>query len=217
MAAIALVASGVAAVSAYEAHLINVRSHVELAMNVPRAPLDFGTVFPEEWMLKEFTVQTSGSFCNEFQTRVGDIEYEVWVEWKPLESGPGYYNWLGEALYVGIDAANKTPVAAGGDLVLVGAAPATQPGAKKVLDGGVLRKFGDPPNIPIDMDDLITVGLDVPDFEGYVNELTDPNPKPSGLDAPSWIIPANYPGFNPQGMNFGLDLKIQVTFIGNLP
>jgi hypothetical protein len=73
--------------------------------------------------------------------------------------------------------------------------------------------------------DLITVGLDVPVFEGYYNSLTDMLqedgtyiPKPSGLDDPTYIIyAADWSDFNPEGMDFGLDLKIQVTYIGATP
>jgi hypothetical protein len=108
VAALVLVLSGVAAVSAYEAHLINVRAHVENAMSVTVEELDFGTVFPEEWMIKEFTVQVSESFCKEDQLRVTYIDYAVWAEWKPDPAG-GYYYWLGDALYVGIDAPLKNP------------------------------------------------------------------------------------------------------------
>ncbi len=40
--------SGVAMVSAYEAHIINVTAHVENAMSVNKDDIDFGTVFPQE-------------------------------------------------------------------------------------------------------------------------------------------------------------------------
>jgi hypothetical protein len=213
VAALVLILSGVAAVSAYEAHLINVRAHVENAMSVTVEELDFGTVFPEEWMIKEFTVQVSESFCKEDQLRVTYIDYAVWAEWKPDPAG-GYYYWLGDALYVGIDAAVKKPVAAGGDLVLVGDAPAGPPGAKWVMDAPVpLHKVT--PNI--NSADLITIGLDAPVFEGYYNPLTDPEPKPSGLNDPTLIIMKNDPRWNPDGVDLGVDIKIQVTWIGATP
>jgi len=219
VAALVLVLSGVAAVSAYEAHLINVRAHVENAMSVTAKELEFGTVFPEEWLLKEFTVQTSGSFCKEDQLRVTYIDYAVWAEWKPNPAG-GYYYWLGDALYVGIDSAIKKPVAAGGDLVLIGAAPAGPPGAKWVMDAPIpLHKIT--PNL--NSADLITLGLDVPVFEGFYNVLTDPTPKPSGLMAPTYIIKkflddgSPNPLWNPEGIDLGVDIKIQVTYIGATP
>jgi hypothetical protein len=205
-----MVVSGVAAVSAYEAHLINVKAHVENAMSVTASHLDFGTVFPEEWLTKEFTAQVSSSFCQETQTRVGYIDYAVWAEWKPNPQG-GYYPWLGDALYVGIDALDKTPEAAGGNLVLIGDAPTGPPGAKWVMDAPIpLHKF----TPDLNSADLITVGLDVPVFEGFYNNLTDPEPKPSGLDDPTLVIGIDDPRYNPDGIDLGLDLKIQVTYIG---
>ncbi len=48
LSALVMVLSGVAMVSAYEAHLINVTAHVENALEVDTTPIDFGTVFPEE-------------------------------------------------------------------------------------------------------------------------------------------------------------------------
>ena len=85
LAAVVLVTSGVAAVSAYEAHVINVRSHVENVMTVPSAPVEFGTVFPEEWIIKELRLQHSSSFCWDDQWRVTAFNYSVWVEWKTLD------------------------------------------------------------------------------------------------------------------------------------
>jgi hypothetical protein len=74
------------------------------------------------------------------------------------------------------------------------------------------------------MADIITVGIDVPVFEGYYNEITDAmwqeefqTTKPSGLDEPTWVVPADFPGFDPNGMDFGLDLKVQVIWVGATP
>jgi hypothetical protein len=226
LGALLMVLSGIAAVSAYEAHLINVTAHVENAMTVNKDHIHFGTVFPEEWITANFTVHTSGSFCEDDppQTRMTHIDYEVWVEWKPIPEDmlgtvspqvPGaegpYYAWLGKALYIGVEP-GADPLAA--DLVYVGANLTSPPGAQKV-------------NIPVqtidkdtpDLGDLVIVGLDVPVFQGYVNELTDPNPKPSGKNEPSWEIPVPWVGpwgsiANPQdGVDLGIDIKIQVVDI----
>ena len=215
LTAVVLVASGVAAVSAYEAHIINVRAHVENAMSVRATEIDFGTVFPEEWMTANFTLGTSESFCADNQTRVCKIWYSIWVEWKPIPGTPNYYHWLGDALYVGIDAQILKPQAAGGNLTAVGPTPPPgPPGALWVMDAPrPLNKFNTPPGY--NLNDTITVGLDVPVFEGYYNELTDPEPKPSGLNDPTLIIAIDDPRYCPDGVDLGLDLKIQVTGIGN--
>jgi hypothetical protein len=61
--------------------------------------------------------------------------------------------------------------------------------------------------------DFVCVAIDVPVFEGFYNYYTDPKPKPSGLDRPTWIVPDEHPNYDPEGMDFGLDIKIQVTNI----
>jgi hypothetical protein len=226
LTAVVLVVSGVAAVSAYEAHVINVRAHVENALThtAPFGKLDFGTVFPEEWLTKEFIVQHSTSFCWETQWRVTAINYSVFVEWKTLDDNgtPGdpsddtYYKWLGDALYIGIDPAVKKPEDAGGDLVWVGnVTPPGPPGALWVMDSPqpIWKKKGVIGNPA----DIIVVGLDVPVFEDYYNELTDalacPDGKPSGLDKPTVVIAEDDPRWDPDGVDLGVDLKIQVTNI----
>jgi hypothetical protein len=219
IAALVLVLSGVAAVSAYEAHIVNVKAHLENAMLVDRVEIDYGTVFPEEWMVETFTVGVSSSFCAIDQTRVNTIDYSVWVEWKPETNRPfaywdgsdwvastDFYNWIGYFTYVGIDVA-PNPLAA--DLTLVGDPPSGVPGtsAKVVIANPVALVKGVHPIA------TVSVGIDVPVFEGFYNPLTDLPPKPSGEDTPTYTIPAAMPGFDPSGMDFGLDLKIQITDI----
>jgi hypothetical protein len=236
LAALVLVASGVAAVSAYEAHLINVKAHVENALWVDTDEIDFGTVFPEEYLIAHRDIQLSESAINE--TRIGEldrVEFIIAVEWKPCEGmegtwdedadisnggqwlpAPGYYNWMGYFTYVDFGSNGLAP-----DMNLVGDPPAGPPGtaAKQVL-GGPYVATPDPQRL--------YVTIDVPVFEGYYNKLTDDLvmkdidgdgdlEKPSGLTAPTWIIPADMPGFDPDGMDFGLDLKIQVSDIVRVP
>ncbi len=212
LGAVVLVASGVSAVSAYEAHLINVTAHVENAMTVARRHIDYGTVFPEEWTLDEFYVRISSSFCAETQTRVSMINYSVYVEWKEDPAG-GYYPWLGDAMYIGIDAVNLWPAAAGGDLTYVGPAPPPgPPGAMWVMDSPIpLSKVA-----PFNFGDYITIGIDVPVFEGYYNALTDVPVKQSGMDHPTVIIlESDADRWFPDGVDLGADVKIQVTDIFN--
>jgi hypothetical protein len=206
LAALVTAASGVAMVSAYEAHLINVRAHVENAMLVDTGEINFGTVFPQEWFTRDFTVSTSTSFCAPTQTRVNKIDYSIYVEWKPIPgtSPVEYYHWLGDALYIGIDAATKLPIAAGGNLTPVGPTPPPgPPGAKWVMDSS------EPIFKGVNLTDKITVGLDVPVFKGYYNALSDVATKPSGLNAPTVILEGNRNV--PAGITLGADIKIQVT------
>jgi hypothetical protein len=219
-----MVLSGVAAVSAYEAHLINVTAHVENALWVDTDNITFGTVFPEEWIVKHREVRLSDSAELEKGTAVGDLDYvevQAFAEWKPIpedllgtvnpqvDDGQGnkYYAWLGEALYVKFDSQVNQPVGCGdGDMVLVGPNLTSPPGAQEILSTFQLDGL---------VSTTLDVGLDVPVFAGYVNDLTDPEPKPSGCDDPSWEIPVPFMGIaHPEdGIDLGLDLKIQVIDI----
>jgi hypothetical protein len=181
-------------------------------------------VFPEEWVLEDFSVGVSDSFCSELQWRVTMIDYGIWVEWKPVYGTANpveYYPWLGDALYIGIDVTDKWPQNAPvpGELVWVGAAlPPGAPGtgALKVMQSSLSLDKTDSNNL----NDTITIGLDVPVFEGYYNVLTDPTPKPSGLNAPTVVILKSdtdryFPGND--GVTLGVDLKIQVEDIIDNP
>jgi hypothetical protein len=67
---------------------------------------------------------------------------------------------------------------------------------------------------PYNLNDIITIGLDTPVFEGYYNKYTDPIPKPSGLDAPTVIIlKTDTDRYFPEGVTLGVDIKIQITDI----
>ena len=73
--AMVAVIGGVAAMSAFEAHVINVTAHVENALYVSPTEIKFGTVFPQEYMEKEFTIALSDSFKS--AGRVDDVEYII--------------------------------------------------------------------------------------------------------------------------------------------
>ena len=71
---LAVVAS-VAAMSAYEAHVINVTAKIENALSVDTTPIHFGTIFPQEELDYGFDIALSQSFLDE--TRVDDVEYII--------------------------------------------------------------------------------------------------------------------------------------------
>jgi hypothetical protein len=77
------VIGGVAAMSAYEAHVINVTAHIENALTVNTTPIEFGTVFPQEYLEKQFDVKLSSSFIAE--DRVDDVTYII--KQKPMPKG----------------------------------------------------------------------------------------------------------------------------------
>ncbi len=69
------VAAGVAGLSAFEAHVINVTAKIENALQVSADSIDFGTVFPQEELDKEVSISLSRSFLSE--DRVDDVNYFI--------------------------------------------------------------------------------------------------------------------------------------------
>jgi len=85
VAALLTVFSGIAAVTAYEGHMVDVKAHVENALMVSTAELNFGTVFPQEKLENQFYVGLSESFRE--QKRYSSVDYKMYWEPKPLEEG----------------------------------------------------------------------------------------------------------------------------------
>jgi hypothetical protein len=215
--AVVVVLSGVAMVSAYEAHTVNVTCKVENAITceAPSLGLNFGTVFPEEWVTEDFDFGVSASFCGwPEQDRVFFIDYRIDILRKPIpDTDPvEYYEWLGDCLYIGINAVDKWPTTAThpgpGDLEWVGSGTPPIFITTGTLEKAYPGNLGDPQH-------TVTVGLDVPVFEGFWNDLTDalacPDGKPSGKDTPTVELTGsrNVPG----GIELGADIVIQVTDI----
>ena len=73
--AVVVIAAGVAGMSAWEAHVINVTAKIENALNVPIKEIDFGTVFPQEKFIENIWISLSDSFLEE--GRVDDVAYEI--------------------------------------------------------------------------------------------------------------------------------------------
>jgi len=75
LGAVAIVIAGIASFSAWEAHIINVTAHIENALSVETEALDFGTVFPQEYLEKSFTIALSKSFMEEGDA--DDVNYVI--------------------------------------------------------------------------------------------------------------------------------------------
>lgn len=71
--AVALVALPMFA--AFEAHVINVTAKIENALSVDTDPINFGTVFPQEYLVKPLTVELSESFIDE--NNADDVNYII--------------------------------------------------------------------------------------------------------------------------------------------
>lgn len=82
-AALVALVAGVVGISAFEAHVINVTAQIENALQVQTEPIQFGTVFPEELLLKNFTMKLSDSFLQEPQA--DDVEYHIKQKDKPRD------------------------------------------------------------------------------------------------------------------------------------
>jgi hypothetical protein len=218
--------SSVGMVSACESHLVNVQAHVENAVRLQGGPISYGTVFPEEFLIRDLDLGLSTSFStlDPLQDRVMFVTYEVWVGPRPKPGG-GNYPCLADAMYIGIDAADLRASPAG-DLVPVGTCNLT-----KVASDSLSKEDIDPGPAWVykDHDDYIHVAIDVPVFEEFWNPLTDalgcvnpgdPEAKPSGLCEPTVVLDpvTDADRYDPGGtLNIQLHAQVivQVTCIGN--
>jgi hypothetical protein len=102
LAAVGMVAGGVAAMSAFEAHIINVTAKIENALSVTPEEIAFGTVFPQESLEKDLTIALSQSFLDE--PRVDDVEYTIHQKPKPIKPDDPVHGWqycLDEGISIG--------------------------------------------------------------------------------------------------------------------
>lgn len=86
IATIGVVAVSASMFAAFEAHVINVTAKIENALAVTPDEIMFGTVFPQEKVLKDLTISLSGSFLAE--ERVDDVNYVI--KQKPKVKGDPY-------------------------------------------------------------------------------------------------------------------------------
>ena len=222
-AAVALVVASVPLFAAFEAHVINVTAHIENALNTHGGPIDFGTVFPQEYLERNFTVFLSDSFMS--QERVHDVSYVIkqkpkclcdrWIDLKidgptppPIcpegqyapvhyathECPEGYTEMLSLCPYLSKLPVNDEPGDVGIPSYFV---PDPSGGScQEVTDPehamGLLSLFND--NI-----DEWTVDLKVPPVDGYVGQ--------------DW--PLGCPTLSADSLDYGCDLWIEVTDIGN--
>ena len=75
LAAMVAVVAGVAAMSAFEAHVINVTAKIENALSVSTDEINFGTVFPQEHLKQPLDISLSESFM--LEDRVDDVNYII--------------------------------------------------------------------------------------------------------------------------------------------
>jgi hypothetical protein len=222
-----LVVSGVAAVSAYEAHIVNVKAHVELAMDIKGVTIDendpskmfvdFGIVFPEEWLMKQIEIRYSTSFCK--QTRVKAIDYAVYATPKDINEAM----WGGDCMYVLIedDLGTIPGNLAEAEWELIDPDPGPPFPLANMIFGplycGTIDKteWEVEPGVWMQKNpaDALWVAIDAPVFEGFYFQPTDVDPKPNGLSLPTLVIGKDDPRYMPLGVDLGVDLIVQVTDI----
>ena len=190
--AVLAVVGGIAALSAYEAHVINVTAHIENALSVTPEELMFGTVFPQEWLTKEFDISLSDSFLSE--NRVDDVEYIIARKPKPLNpedwkyclQNPTDYTRCYRDLcaFLSVTTTDSNDVSRESYYTPKGC---ITPGEAR----GRLAKS------ETDISDSWVVDLKVPPVAGYVGQ--------------DW--PANCPTISEDSKDYGCDLWIEVTGI----
>lgn len=252
--------SSVAAVSAFEAHTINVKAHVENAITVggitgesDAGPFldQISTLFPEEFFKQHYDIALSDSFLDQngdetidtvggnHTARVNTIEYEMFAECKedPNASPPAYFRWM---LGIWVGTGDQTPLPSGGPftnfngMTSLGDADGTTGNAATTYSNGtndcgsktpgstnIVRSLGtgflfttQANNVSTaNLGDVLGIAVDIPVFEGFYNQFTDVNPKDSGLNFPTAIIGTGDHRFFPDGVDMGIDIKVQIIDI----
>ena len=213
--AVVAVVGGIAAMSAYEAHVINVTAHIENALKVipQTGELVFGTVFPQEYQEKHIWITTSESFCESDQLRVLNIAYKIVQKPKCINEA-GEYAPVDYVTHKCPDGykempllcpyLSKTPI--DGDLVPYddhGVLAFHNPSDLSSVATGIINKKKD-------LQDEWIIDLVVPCFKGYCAQDWPNFVKSYNPDAD----PSLYEVIgNPEGTDFGCDLWVEVTNI----
>jgi len=208
LAAVAVVVGGVAAMSAFEAHIINVTAKIENALSVTPDPIDFGTVFPQEYLEKTLTVSLSESFLAE--GRVDDVDYFIKQKPKPIDPADAewchdnlpesdydsqdtaWQDYLAKCYYPLCEYLSKHP---DDDVANDGSLDAFHCIGESV-NGRLAKSEGD------EVDNW-TIDLDVPCFEGMCAQ---------DWTHEGWELPAEL-----ESQVFGCDLWIEVNGISEQP
>jgi len=221
VAALLTVFSGIAAVSAFEGHLVDIKAHVENAIGVSTYELNIGTVFPQESVEGSVKYGLSSSFRGAGNARNSSVLYNLYWELKPIPQGANvapvyqgsFYQPLNPYLSVDILDGENTDVI---DAAAVNTVPAS--GTVAVLFGhGQLSKTALDGSTG-DLCDTFHFTFNVPVFRNWYNTITDPlvHPGPVNVLEPNQYVVVNETicGVTnvpvPQA-DLGINLKIQVS------
>ncbi len=216
VAAFLMLVSGVAAVSAYEAHIIDIKAHVENALGVPKEA-SFGVVFPQEVVEQDVCFGLSNSFIDPSYDRGSMVQYAMKWEPKPIEEGyldpdgDGFFEPL--APFVTLSPVDAT------DGALPQVPPAWVP-SWAIAWGEMVKVIPEPETGPAgDLCDTWHLVFDVPVFDKWYNPDTDPK-VPGGIlyydDDDYVIVDETVCGqvVKVPHADLGSNLKIQVMFVG---
>ena len=230
LATVVALASSVAAVSAFESHMVNVEAKVENALKTPTNKIDFNTVFPEEWLVKDLAIEQSSSFKGAGNTRVSKLDIQICASPKP-SSFTG--KWMGGFTYINIAGTGNQ---AGADFHWVGpTADFTAP----TTTGSIVC----PSELLITLDKNVNAGvltikvaIDVPVDPDFYHEATDvcDKPRPATHEnnnlstvttgfpvdgTQTTPVPCQRPSIDPpldytaNGDAFGIELTLQIVKI----
>lgn len=224
LSSLVAVAGGIAAISAGEAHIVNVTATPENALYVHPAFLEFGTVFPQEKLESQMFISFSESFSARDQRRVGNVDYTIKQKPKPR---PEYEKAVGQGAartwcHDNYPTVPFDPNDPSWTSYLQNCYPSLCPYLSKHPDNspppgndstveafhdpfdpanyyyGKLMKFG-PGTTTIGNDpaDIVTIDLDAPCFKGQC--------------AQDWTHDGYEPPAEFNGMTFGCDLWVETT------
>jgi hypothetical protein len=178
VAALLTVFSGVAAVTAYEGHAIDVKAHVENAILVDNYEADFGITFPQEPKEMSCWIGLSESFRS--QPTWSTVNYSLYWEPKPINHTP-----VGGVPATGIDPDNDgmfEPIYPYISIKIDGAlqSPDANKNITKNEVTAVYAGSGDM-SWSSDMQDDIHMIFTPPVVDKWYNVTTDPKPNPGVL------------------------------------
>lgn len=223
LVAMVAVAGGLVAMSAYEAHIINVTAHIENALTTHGGPISFGTVFPQEYTERDFYIQLSSSFQGQDPLRVNQVDYVIKQKTKcSCDDATGNECPLGQ----------YAPVNYTDDQCPAGYSP--MPSLCKFLsklpkdnesgDVGVASYYNNSGTPSDPSDDYCTSYTGQEMASGYLNYSDDDYqdnwavdlkvPPIDGTVAQDW--PAGCPTVAQDSVDYGCDLWVEVTNISNV-
>lgn len=210
LGSIALVVVGVAAVSAYEAWIVNVTAEIENALFVHPEGQDFGTAFPQEKLIRSFFVATSQSFSERDQRRVLSIDYVI--KQKPKPKDPKDAEWCHNNLPQGY-IKDPPELASLPPEYLAKCYPVLCYYLSKLPDN--FPPSGNDESLspyhPLNATVKGTLNKDFDPGDQWIIDLDAPCFK--GQCAQDWTHPGYEPPAEFDGMTFGCDLWVEVTRI----